>query len=84
MVFEVWVSLLFCSFYVQHHPGGLIIQITCLQSVYTSKIIISKMLSACYVCSIDPFSMRFVECVFTAEMLMMDESGSGKISSLHF
>lgn len=42
------------------------------------------MLSASYVCSIDPVNMHFVECVFTAEMLMMDESGSGKISSLHF
>lgn len=78
MVFEVWIPLLFCSFYIQHHPVGLIIQSSSLQSVYTSKIIFSKMLSAYYVCSIGPFNMCFVECIFTAEMLRMDESGTVK------
>lgn len=37
------------------------------------------MLNAYYVCSMGPFNMCFVECIFTAEMLMMDESGSEKI-----
>lgn len=73
-VFEVWIPLLFCNFYIQHCPVGLIIQLTCLRSVYTSKIIFNKMFSAYYVCSIGPFNMFFVECIFAAEMLMMDES----------
>lgn len=31
------------------------------------------MLNVYYVCIIGPFNMYFVECIFTAEMLMMDE-----------
>lgn len=67
-----------CTASRTHYPVNLFAK------CFTSKIIFSTKLSAYYVCSIDPFNMCFPDCVFTVEVLMLDESGSGKISSLHF
>lgn len=60
-----------------------IIQLTCLQRVYTTKISFSKMLSAYCMCSNCPYNIGFVELILAAEMLMLGELDTVK-SFLHF